>query len=137
MSRIKKANSVLGLGFRVHSPNLLQDIITHALLQNSGMIKFPLNEFQRWLIVLAERCIEINDPELNIIMLSMTLYDVDPRDITAQIENQMLLMQKGDGKVYDLEDMRNCWKAAHSDALMSDEEDYKPLFFEEFITSVK
>lgn len=94
MSKIKNVKSVLELGFRVHTPNLLQDIITHALHENSGVLKFPLNEFQRWLITLTERCAEINDPELNIIMLSLQLYDVEPKDCVKAIENQIKLMNE-------------------------------------------
>lgn len=93
MSRVKNVNSVIELGFRVHTANLLDDIVINALTERSGVLAFPLNNFKRWLVDLTERCAEINDPELNIIMLSMGLYDVDPKDIVGQIENQIELMQ--------------------------------------------
>jgi hypothetical protein len=37
---------------------------------------------------LAERAIDLDDPELNIIMLSMSLYEGTPQQLTQAIEAQ-------------------------------------------------
>jgi hypothetical protein len=42
-----------------------------------------------------------------------------------------------ENKTYSVQDMLTCWNAAYTDALISDEESYKPLFFEIFIKSLK
>ena len=40
-------------------------------------------------------------------------------------------------KKYTKEDMRKAWNAAYIDAMSIDEETYKPLFFEDFIESLR
>jgi hypothetical protein len=40
-------------------------------------------------------------------------------------------------RMYSEEDMMKCWNAAYMDALSIDEENYKPLFFSEFINQQK
>lgn len=76
---------MIGLGFRVDTPQLLKEI-TH----NDGVsiLKVPLNVLQSWLLRLAERAIDLDDPELNIIMLSMSLYEGTPQQLTQAIEAQ-------------------------------------------------
>lgn len=92
MSEIKNIKSCLDIGFRVHTVNLLQDIVLNQIGANAGVLKIPLNRFQRLLALCAERATEINDPELNIIMLSLGLYEVDPEEIPNTIESQIKLM---------------------------------------------
>jgi hypothetical protein len=93
MTQIKNIESVLDLGFRVHSVNLLHDIILNQIGPNAGVLKVPLNNFQYWLATMAERCTELNDPELNIICLSMGLYEANPSEIGDKIEAQIKLMK--------------------------------------------
>lgn len=98
MSKIKNIKTVLDIGFRVHTPNLLQDIIPNQIGHSAGILKVPLNEFQSLLALLAERATELNDPELNIICLSLTLYEVDPKDIPDAIDKQIQRMNKNKKK---------------------------------------
>lgn len=39
-------------------------------------------------------------------------------------------------KKYTLQDMSNCWYASLADAMQINEEDYKPLFFNDYIKSI-
>jgi len=94
MTQIKKAKGIIDLGFRVHTANLLQDIVANQIGHGAGVLQIPLNQFQIWLGILAERATELNDPELNIICLSMGLYEVDPKDVCSVIENQIEEMNK-------------------------------------------
>jgi hypothetical protein len=67
--------------FRVHTPNLLQDIIVHALdNKKDGILKIPLNVFQTLLAQVAERCAKINDPILNKLMFDLSLYELPMDD---------------------------------------------------------
>lgn len=62
--------------WRVHTPNLLSEV-----LENPGteMLEKPLNIFGKLLYKVAARAIELDDPELNKLMLQLTLYSVaDP-----------------------------------------------------------
>lgn len=62
--------------WRVHTPRLLQEI---GINPNLGILKVPLNLLARQLADVAKRAIELNDPELNVLMMRLTLYDqADP-----------------------------------------------------------
>lgn len=76
---------VLSLGFRVDTPQLLNEI---AQNNEIAILKVPLNILQHWLGRLTERAIELDDPELNIIMLSMALYEGTPEELIQAIEGQ-------------------------------------------------
>ena len=91
---IDKKEKIIDLGFRVNTPQLLDEIS-----KNNGVaiLKVPLNVLQRWLLKLAERAIELDDPELNIIMLSMALYDGTPNELTNAIQIQFERIKKIQG----------------------------------------
>ena len=63
------------LEWRIHTPNLLKEIVDYALPRNSGMLKFPLNQFRRRLLQLAELAREIDDPRLHLWCYQMALYE--------------------------------------------------------------
>jgi len=94
MTQIKNIKKTRDIGFRVHTVNLLQDIIVNQIGHSAGVLKVPLNQFQRLLALAAERATELNDPELNIIMLSLGLYEVDSLEISKAIESQIKLLNK-------------------------------------------
>jgi len=60
-----------------HTPNLLNEALT-----NKGMyaLEKPFQIFARILGEVAERAIKLDDPELNILMLRLTLYDIADMD---------------------------------------------------------
>ena len=62
--------------WRCHTPNLLKEIA-----QNSGqpILSMPMTIFGHLLHAVAERAVELNDPQLNLLMMRMTLYEnADP-----------------------------------------------------------
>jgi hypothetical protein len=70
------------MGWKVHTPNMLAEI-----LKNPGMGIFvqPLSIFARLLAEVAERAIELDDPQLNILMMRLALYEqADPQKHTFE-----------------------------------------------------
>ena len=66
--------------FRVHIPNLLGEILTN---QSCSILAIPLNVTARLLMGVADRARELDDPELNKLMLKLTLYSIaDPEYLT-------------------------------------------------------
>ena len=64
------------LQWRTHTANLLAEIMKN---EGTAILKIPLNIFLRLLLDVAKRASEINDPQLNALMMRLTLYDVaDP-----------------------------------------------------------
>jgi hypothetical protein len=84
---------VLNLGFRVDTPALLAEIANAGLAKSMGILYLPMNIFREWLVKLSARAIEINDPELNIIMLSMGLYEAKASEIPDLIRQQHALIK--------------------------------------------
>jgi len=75
------------LSFKTHVPNLLKEITDNAIGASKGMgvLFVPMNQFRIHLVHLAQCAAEINNPELNLIMCQMTLYDqVDPQSANYQ-----------------------------------------------------
>lgn len=84
---------VIENGFRVDTVSLLNEIVDNAMPKSMGILKIPLNVFKNLLAKVAERAIEINDPELNILMLSLNLYEVPAKEIPAAIAKQYNLIK--------------------------------------------
>ena len=76
------------LYFRVDAIGLLNEIADAGLERNMGVLKTPLNIFKNLLGEVAQRATVLNDPELNILMLRLALYDVKQADISKAIEIQ-------------------------------------------------
>lgn len=74
--------------FRVDTAALLNEIFDNAVPLSMGVLKIPINVFRNLLVQVAARAIEIDDPELNILMLNLSLYDVDPNDAPYVIDQQ-------------------------------------------------
>jgi hypothetical protein len=87
-----KITDVFSIGFRVDTPALLHEIANSGLGRNNGVLKVPLNVFIRLLERVAERAIQLDDPELNICMLSLNLYEVPPMEVVGKIEEQIILL---------------------------------------------
>jgi hypothetical protein len=90
MNTNKKYNA-LNVGFRVDTMSLLTEICDYGLARNMGVLKIPLNIFKNILGEVALRATEINDPKLNILMLKLNLYEINPNEICNAIELQMKL----------------------------------------------
>ena len=74
------------LKWSVDTPALLKEICDCSLPRNSGLIGKSLNIFQSILAELAERAIELNDPKLNILMIRLNLYELNPYERAEIIE---------------------------------------------------
>lgn len=86
--------TALDLGFRVDTSALLEEIVNCAIDRRNGILKTPINIFKKCLVLLTQRCIEINDPLLNVRCLCLGLYEVHANDIQDAIDNQLKLASK-------------------------------------------
>jgi len=83
---IKTHVRIIALGFRVNTMGLLEEICQTT--EKNGVLFVPLNTFKSLLAKVAQRATEINDPQLNILMLALNLYEVKPEKIVEAIEKQ-------------------------------------------------
>lgn len=72
--------------FNVHLPNLLRELLEGN--PSGGALVIPMRVTQGLLAQVAARAIEIDDPELNALMLELSLYEVDPNDRPRIIDEQ-------------------------------------------------
>jgi hypothetical protein len=72
--------------WRVHMPNLIKEMVEGN--PSGGALMQPANIFMRIMCLVAQRAIELDDPELNVLMLRLQLYDIEPGDLTAAIDQQ-------------------------------------------------
>lgn len=79
---------VSSMAFDSHLPNLLREIIEGN--PNPGPLIRAANLTTPILAAVARRAIEIDDPELNILMLRLALYEVAPSERVAAIRAQQL-----------------------------------------------
>lgn len=77
--------------FKCDTPALLQEIMTGVIdnpKSGAFVLKIPLLILNNYLGRVAQRAIEIDDPELNILMLEMKLYEVEHNQIGVEIAKQ-------------------------------------------------
>lgn len=72
--------------WKIRLPDLLKEMIEGN--PTAWVLRMPVLILRRMLAQLAERAIAIDDPELNIMMLRLGLYDVHPLEVDATIANQ-------------------------------------------------
>jgi hypothetical protein len=64
------------LRWKCHTPNLLKEI---GDCTNQPILTMPLTIFRSLLVLVAQRASELNDPQLNDLMMRLTLYEAaDP-----------------------------------------------------------
>ena len=82
--------------FRVHVPNLLDELLNNGLKPSvAGSLRIPLSIFVRYLHSVATRATELNDPILNRIMVEMALYTVgDPHSEDYDMEKIQEVIKK-------------------------------------------
>ena len=81
---------------KVHTSNLLGNILADKN-GNKSEVRVPLKQFALLLEKVADRCSEINDPQLNALMCRLTLYAIaDPEsvDYDPQREAEVLAAAK-------------------------------------------
>jgi len=72
------------LPWKCHTPLLLEEILTN---DSGGILKKPLQIFGEMLHKVAERALELNDPALNDLMCTLTLYSAaDPESPDYDLE---------------------------------------------------
>ncbi|MEM1077434.1 MAG: hypothetical protein AAGI09_02805 [Pseudomonadota bacterium] len=59
------------LNWRIHTPNLLQEVLNN---KGAAALKVPLTLLGQKLHELAALSLEINDPRLHLMMMDLTLY---------------------------------------------------------------
>lgn len=63
--------------WKVHTPNLLNEVLNSN--PGMGIFNVPFNILGKLLAGVGERAAELNDPELNALMVRLTIYTVaDP-----------------------------------------------------------
>lgn len=68
--------------WKVHTPSLLKEVMRN---KGAGILAQPMNIFGKLLAQVAQRAAEIDDPELNILMMRLSLYDqADPEKHTFE-----------------------------------------------------
>lgn len=73
------------LKFRCHLPNLLDEVLANP---GCDILRVPMEIAKGLLARAAARAAEIDDPELNICMLNLALYDVPPLEIPEKIKKE-------------------------------------------------
>lgn len=77
--------------FKCDTPALLQEIMTGVIdnpKSGASVLKIPLLILNNYLGQVAQRAAEIDDPQLNILMLDMALYEVEHNQIGVEIAKQ-------------------------------------------------
>ena len=78
MSKEKTNNQIILGKWKCHTPNLLKEIQNN---KGTEALRIPLSIFGKMLFEVGERASQLNDPELNRLMLSLTIYEVaDPEN---------------------------------------------------------
>lgn len=72
----------MNVGWKVHTPSLLREVLSNP---GTAILSQPINIFGRLLAQVAERAAALDDPELNILMMRLTLYEqADPEKCTFE-----------------------------------------------------
>lgn len=77
------------LKWKCHTPKLFEEILVNP---GTAMLRQPLIIFRAILAEVAQRAIELNDDELNLLMLRLTLYEcADPmsKNYNSEIIRQL------------------------------------------------
>jgi hypothetical protein len=75
--------------WKVHTPNFLQEILKN---NSTGILYRPMQIFASLLQQVAQRALEIDDPELNLLMCRLTLYgtaDMDSPDYDKALVDEL------------------------------------------------
>jgi len=82
------------LGWKVHVVDLFKEI--SANFKNDPQIRIPLQIIQNLLAQVAQRAIELNDPQLNKLMIRLTLYSIaDPHSPDYDSEAVAKILNEG------------------------------------------
>jgi len=74
------------LHWKVNTCELLREIVENNNL--TGVLQKPIIIFKALLAQTADRAVELDDPQLNICMLQLQLYDTPPDKLSLAIKQQ-------------------------------------------------
>jgi hypothetical protein len=77
--------------FSVHTPNLIREMV--ECNPGGWAVRTPAQVLLQVLAGVASRAAELDDPQLNILMMRLSLYDVEPADRAARIAEQTRLIE--------------------------------------------
>ena len=86
------SSSAINLDWKCNTPGLIEEV-ANCCTDATALIT-PLRILQRMLQELAAIAIRIDDPELNVMMLRLSLYDVPHLKIDAAIKQQRKRMKE-------------------------------------------
>ncbi len=81
------------LEFKIHAPNFLKEVFD-LNPKLGGVLFVPANTLRTYLLQIAQRASELNDPKLNAIMCQMSLYEIaDPESKEYDREKTMKIIR--------------------------------------------
>lgn len=86
----------MNVGWKVYTPGLLNEVLSNP---GAGILSQPMRIFADLLGQVAARAIELDDPQLNLLMMRLALYDqADPtkhsfKDIQAAYAAQQARLE--------------------------------------------
>lgn len=111
----------LGRYISVNTPDLIERVFDNP---GSSILKIPFNTFKMLLGMVAQRAIELNDPELNILMLRLALYEANPDERGELIDKEYEKLNKESNKQMTDEEMakefanekcKDCYMCSYSE----------------------
>lgn len=75
------------LSWSVHTPNLIREAVEGN--PTASILRMPCQIFLGLLADVAGRAIELDDPALNVLMIRLNLYEIEPEDRLSAMERQL------------------------------------------------
>ena len=73
----------IGIYTKVDTPYLIKQVFDNP---GTSQLKIPFNTVLKFLGAVAQRASELNDPELNMLMIKLNLYEVKPEEASSLID---------------------------------------------------
>lgn len=73
----------IGKYVHVNTPELIKQVFDNP---GTAIMKIPFNTVLKLLYAVAQRATELHDPQLDILMLRLNLYEAKPEDIASLID---------------------------------------------------
>lgn len=84
------------LEWRVHTPNLLKEIVQHS---NQPILRQPIHILKQLLVEVGERAAELDDCKLNALMCRLTIYSIaDPESTEYDPQRALGIIKEAKGR---------------------------------------
>ena len=80
----------IGIYTRVNTPDLIKQVFDNP---GTSQLKIPFNTMLKFLGAVAQMAIELDDPKLNMLMIKLNLYEVDPNEAKKLIDKCINAME--------------------------------------------